>query len=319
MTEEGDYIRETLREFCERTDRGQLLRQWHPARNAPLTPDDILPGSHRMVWWVCERGHEWRAMVKARAAGSGCPVCTNRSVRTGFNDLATTHPALAAEWHPTKNGTLTPRGVTAGSRKKVWWLCGRGHEWQVSVISRTSNRTGCPVCAGKIVVAGVNDLASSFPDIAAEWDSEKNGELCPCGVTPYSNRKVWWRCPMGHSYQAVIASRTTRGSGCPYCSGRKIMPGFNDLATMEPHIAAQWHPTLNRSLTPEMVTVGSNKKVWWKCPEGHVWQAVVYSRTGRRRTGCPVCSGTSVYRHSRILPARYVHGSDKVINPVKSR
>ena len=88
-----------------------------------------------------------------------------------------------------------------------------------------------------------------------------------------------------------MAARTERGCGCPYCAGRKVLPGFNDLATADPRVAAQWHPTLNGSLTPEAVTAGSRKKVWWVCPEGHVWKAAVYARAGSWKSGCPVCAG----------------------------
>ena len=153
------------------------------------------------------------------------------------------------------------------------------------------------MCAGKVIIPGENDLHTLFPEIAAQWYAEKDGTLTPEQVSPYSNRKVWWRCDMGHPYQAVIVARTTHGSGCPYCAGRKVLPGFNDLATVEPKIAAQWHPTLNGSLTPEQVTAGSHRKVWWQCPDGHIWKAVIYSRAGPQKTGCPVCAG-------RIQPAR---------------
>jgi len=70
-----------------------------------------------------------------------------------------------------------------------------------------------------------------------------------------------------------------------------VLKGFNDLATTAPKIAAQWHPELNGSLTPQMVTAGSRKKIWWHCAEGHVWKAVVYSRAGVQKSGCPVCAG----------------------------
>ena len=81
------------------------------------------------------------------------------------------------------------------------------------------------------------------------------------------------------------------GSGCPYCGGRRVLAGFNDLATQAPEVAAQWHPTLNGNLTPSMVTAGSHRKAWWLCPLGHVWKAAVYSRTGKQKCGCPVCAG----------------------------
>lgn len=267
-----------------------LARQWHPTRNGEITPEQVLPGSHRMVWWVCEKGHVWRSQVRSRAAGCGCPVCANREIRPADNSLATKYPQLAAQWHPTKNGPLTPEQIPPGTIRKVWWRCEKGHEWQAGVASRVSG-CGCPVCAGKKVIAGENDLASRFPIIAAQWCPEKNGSLTPRQVTPSSNKKVWWRCELGHDYQASIAARTVNGSGCPYCTGRKVLPGFNDLATLEPKLAAQWHPTLNGSLTPEMVTTGSHRRAWWICGLGHVWKAAIYSRTEPQKCGCPICSG----------------------------
>ena len=269
----------------------ELVKQWHPVRNVPLTPEQVLPGSHKMVWWICEKGHEWRAQIKSRVAGCGCPVCANREIRPAENDLAAQFPELAAQWHPHRNGNLTPDKIAPGSNRKVWWICEKGHEWQAAVASRVSGGNGCPVCAGKKVMPGENDLATRFPEIAAQWHPDRNGALTPREVTPYANRKVWWRCEKGHSYQAAVGARTMRGSGCPYCAGKKVLAGFNDLATLEPEVAKQWHPTLNETLTPEMVTTGSHRKVWWECGQGHVWKAAIYSRTGPKKCGCPVCAG----------------------------
>ena len=141
--------------------------------------------------------------------------------------------------------------------------------------SRTTLGTGCPVCTGRQALAGENDLATLYPDIAAQWDEEKNGALHPSNVTAGSNRRVWWRCEKGHSYRAMIAQRVQRGDGCPYCANRKVLPGFNDLATAAPLVAKQWHESLNGALTPEMVTAGSHKKAWWQCSYGHAWKAVI--------------------------------------------
>ncbi|MBM6919304.1 zinc-ribbon domain-containing protein [Intestinimonas butyriciproducens] len=268
-----------------------LAAQWHPTKNLPLTPRQVLPGSHRIVWWVCERGHTWKAQIKSRVMGCGCPVCSNREVLSGSNDLASQYPQLARQWHPTRNGHLSPDRIAPGTRRKVWWVCEKGHEWQASVVSRTSGGSGCPVCTGKRIIPGENDLASLFPDIAAQWHPTRNGKLSPREFAPGSNHKIWWICSLGHSYTASVASRTMRSCGCPYCAGRKVLPGFNDLASTEPQIALQWHPGLNGSLTPEMVTSGTRRKVWWQCPEGHVWKAAVYSRTGTQKCGCPICAG----------------------------
>ena len=233
----------------------------------PLVPADVSAGSQRSVWWRCEKGHSWRAAVRSRTVGSGCPICAGKQLSLGENDLAALYPALAKQWDAEKNGRLTPRDVLPGAEKKVWWRCERGHSWRAAVSSRTRAGGGCPYCAGKQVLPGFNDLASQRPELAALWDGEKNRALTPQQVTITSNRKVWWRCEKGHSYPAVIASRTN-GSGCPYCTGKKVLAGFNDLATLEPKIAAEWHPTLNGALTPQMVSTGSRKKVWWECPPG---------------------------------------------------
>lgn len=99
---------------------------------------------------------------------------------------------------------------------------------------------------------------------------------------------VWWLCDKGHSWNAGVYSRT-QGNGCPVCSGRRVLKGFNDLATIKPHIAQEWHPTLNGDLLADMVTRASNKRVWWKCLKNHEWQAKILDRT-ISLSNCPVCA-----------------------------
>lgn len=292
-------MRESLAAYCARLHRRDLLDQWDGSRNGTLTPDTVSYGSRQKLWWRCEQGHVWQAAVYTRAGGeSGCPYCAGKRPWPGFNDLASQYPDLAAQWHPTKNGDLRPQDVVAGSRRKVWWQCPKGHVWQAAIASRAGGGAGCPVCAGKQVVPGENDLATLFPQLAQQWDREKNGALTPQQVSSYSNRAAWWRCPLGHSWRAAISARAW-GSDCPYCAGRKVLPGFNDLATRDPAVAAEWDPDLNGALTPQMVTAGSHKKAWWRCPENHVWKAVVYSRTGPKHCGCPVCAGKAKQTRGR--------------------
>lgn len=282
---------QSLFEYCRLHQKQNLLNEWDAERNAPLTAQAVTYGSHTPAWWRCEKGHRWQAAVRSRAAGRGCPVCTGRKLLAGENDLASQYPELAEQWDFTRNGALTPQDVLAGTEKKVWWVCERGHSWLAAVYVRAQARSSCPYCAGKQVLAGFNDLASQAPALAAQWDGARNGSLTPQQVAPKSNRKAWWLCEMGHSYQAAISSRAN-GSGCPYCTNKKVLAGFNDLATVEPRIAAEWHPTLNGTLTPQMVTTGSRKKVWWQGRCGHVWCAVVFSRAGKQHCGCPVCAGS---------------------------
>ena len=194
-------------------------------------------------------------------------------------------------WHPEKNGELDPLSLRSGSKKTVWWQCERGHAWSAPVYSIKAG-TACPYCSGRNAVPGETDLATTRPEILSEWDFEKNTEIDPSTVLPSSHEKVWWKCSLGHSWQAMIFSRTRETTaGCPYCTGKKVLPGFNDLTTKKPRSAAEWYQPLNGELKPENVSPGSNRKVWWRCGEGHVWQAAVYSRTRERASGCPVCAG----------------------------
>ena len=292
----------SLYDYCIEQNNSIILEQWDQEKNAPITPQDILCWTTKKFWWRCEKGHEWQASAQYRIK-SQCPFCANRRVQPGSNDLATTHPEVAAQWHPTKNGTLTPKNVAAGHILKVWWICDKGHEWQASLVNRTRYESYCPVCAGKVIMPGFNDLASAFPDIAAQWHPQKNAPLVPTQVAPHSTRRAWWICELGHEYQSPIRQRTS-GSGCPYCSGKKALPGFNDLATKYPKLAEQWHPELNGELTPEMVTVGSSKRVWWQCPKGHVWKTMIAYRTGKK-SGCPYCSGKKALPEFNDLATKY--------------
>ena len=141
----------------------------------------------------------------------------------------------------------------------------------------------------------------------------KNGSLTPQEIVAGSNRSVWWQCSLGHEWCAKVVDRTRGTNGCPYCANQKVLKGFNDLATTHPRIAAQWYPTLNGKLTPEMVTAGSTHKVWWICPEGHVWRTAVYNRAGRnKQTGCPVCAGNiRVKYRQRYYKDCFAENSDR--------
>ena len=169
-------------------------------------PTTLTAYSNKRVGWKCKRGHTWRSVLASRSAGSGCPVCSNKTVLAGVNDLATINPELASEadgWDPTT--------LTAYSNKKVGWKCEYGHTWR-SVIANRCNGNGCPVCSGRVALLGVNDLATTNPELASEadgWD--------PTTLTAYSGKKVGWKCEYGHKWRSVLASRSA-GTGCPSCA-----------------------------------------------------------------------------------------------------
>lgn len=309
------------------TTNPSLAGEWDYKLNIGLTPSDVTANSGKNVWWHLQydipndymvenlRGKRvdfrWQAAVSDRNNGNGCPFLAGKAVWPGFNDLRTTNPELAKQWHPTKNGELTAVQVTASSNKKVWWLypyddpkTGKhfDFEWEAIVSSRNKG-TGCPFLTGKAVWPGFNDLQTVNPSLAKLWHPTKNGKLKPTQVTINSTKRVWWMYPyddlktgkhFDFEWQSSIVTQNISKHYCPYLSNQAIWNGFNDLQTINPRLASQWHPTKNGNLKPEQVTFGSRRKVWWLLPYDDKktgihydfeWQASISKRA--RGANCP--------------------------------
>jgi hypothetical protein len=212
--------------------------------------------------------------------------------------IAFLFPEVAAQWHPTRNGELTPDQVGAGSGRRCWWRCqvGTDHEWETRAVERTTYGTKCPFCAGQRV-SYTNSLTTLFPEVAMLWHPTKNGDLTPDQVVAGASGRYWWMCPKGpdHAWPAELLNRHPHGdsNGCPFCNGKRVSV-TNNLEALFPEVAGQWHSTKNGELTPGQVVAGSSKKVWWKCPKGsdHEWEAAPASRI--HGTGCPFCAGYAV-------------------------
>ena len=139
---------------------------------------------------------------------------------------------LMAEWDWEKNIDIVPNEVTLGSNRVVHWLGKCGHSWEAQIKSRNLGR-GCPICSGKVILAGFNDLKTSNPELVDEWDYEKNTPLTPENIMPGSHTVVWWKCKNGHTWQASPNHRTSKGRGCPHCCHNpKVLPGTNDFETV---------------------------------------------------------------------------------------
>ena len=288
--------------------RPDLAKEWNYEKNGDLKPEDVSCGCNKKVWWKLPydvpddypvkhlRGKhfdfEWMAAINSRNQGRKCPFLTGNKILKGFNDLATVHPELAKEWHPTKNGDLKPENVHMCSHQKVWWylpydvpmdypiesLRGKhfNFEWCVRVNDRVNYNTGCPFLTGKNVLSGFNDLATVNPKLAKEWHPTKNGKLTPCDIRSNSNQKVWWLLsydvPMDYPIKSLRGkhfnfewqaspNKRQNGNDCPFLSGHAIWKGFNDLATTNPNLADEWAYDLNANLSPQDVAANSSKKV----------------------------------------------------------
>jgi len=275
-------------------------------------PSVVACKSNRKLKWKCKSGHIWESTVTNRVGrNDGCSVCSSHKTLAGFNDLATTDPELAKEAYEWDPSTLS-----RSSNKKVSWKCELGHIWQAPPGSRVGG-SGCPTCANKRLVPGINDLSTTNPELAKQadgWD--------PSTVTKSSNKVFSWVCAKGHKWRTSVGNRH-RGTECPVCIGKRVLPGFNDLATQYPDIAKQafgWDPT---TVTSGSTSGGARE---WLCALGHTWKANVAKRSAG--SNCPYCEGQKAWpgfndlatTHPEIAreafewdPTTLMAGSDKVV------
>ena len=223
----------------------QTLEQFSPTLADQLVDQSlrsIARGSDKKVQWRCpvDPRHVWWASPMNRTNAknpTGCSVCNGKTVIPGVNDVATTHPDVAALM---VDQSLTTK-LTGSSNKKVEFWCGNpSHDhWNAPLSNVARQGTRCPQCSGRRAITGVDDLATTHPALAAELVNQSLATTLKAG----SNASVFWQCSMdpNHTWHATIYSRTAKKTGCPYCSERKIVPGVNDLATT--------HPTPNQKTT----------------------------------------------------------------------
>jgi len=180
-------------------------------------------GSKINLKWQCLKDScreifeiSWSCILR----GQGCSYCAGKQVGLS-NCLATRYPELAKEWHPTKNGNLTPYDITCGSDQDIWWQCSENpkHEWKVSILNRVFNKCNCPFCSGRYADEE-NNLFKNNPKLCEEWDYNKNDKK-PEDYTPYSHSMIWWKCKKcGYEWKASILDRNYN-HGCPKCNKSK--------------------------------------------------------------------------------------------------
>lgn len=270
----------------------ELFRELHATRNSDMDTATLAPNSHAVLFWQCQTNphHVYdMSIAKRTGRGQGCPFCSNKRVLIGENDLESQFPKIADEWHYEKNHGITPREIVYGSQKVVWWRCRDGHEFQTRISHRTKRAVGCPYCSGRRVTDGATDIASTNPEYLEFWDFELNSPLEPKNVSSGSDKEVWWTCKEGHLFKKTVYSFVRQGKGCPTCTGKTVLPGFNDILS-DPMLANEVDVLSNQKANIELDEVhrGSHTKIWWKCSEGHSWSASPDKR--RKGRGCPNCS-----------------------------
>lgn len=225
----GEFHRRPMAGHSLADRQPHLIAEWDQANS--LSPDQVKDRSEYEAWWKCIAcGHRWKAPVKRRTYGAGCPVCgirrraeTQRRPDPGHS-LAELFPLIASQWDPVRNAPLTALDVSPRSSQTAFWRCDQAddHFWPTRVAERTGggNRagTGCPFCptAQRPRASSTNNLSLS-EKLMADFDRERN-TVDPTTVTTSARTIVHWRCPhCDHRWEQSVNQRS-QCDGCPSCN-----------------------------------------------------------------------------------------------------
>jgi len=285
--------------------RPDIAKDWHPYKNAPLTPNDVLAGGTKRIWWICKHGHEWQTTIGLRVmAGTGCPKCTNQTSRIEiavYSELC----ALFADVEWREKIARWECDILLGNRKigieidGVYWHSrkpdlelAKSAAFEASGIQLFRLReNGLPLLSERdisfkssedkfLVVSRLVNSLLKHAELSDQQRVKLRDYIKESGLI---NEKL---------YRKLVADLPAPPAG-------------QSLADKYPEIAAQWAYDLNAPLSPEHFRPQANKKVWWRCKDGHTWKTTLNIRV-HQRTGCPVCPRRRVVKvtNGRNLAAR---------------
>lgn len=306
----GRAVNSRTGENCLAKRHPVIALDFDVSKNYPRTPHNTVFGTQHTIWWLCHVcRHSWQTHGAVRThSGHGCPACANKAVNNfdGRNSMAQTHAHLILEFDFTKNHPKTPENLTGGTGHLLWWkCCVCTHQWQATGGSRIDRRrgikadtNGCPACANQCInnSDARNTLRVTHPQLASEFDAQKNYPKTIDNLTAGSFFSLWWRCcTCQHSWRTTGANRSG-GSGCPACQNLEVnnFDARNSMSKTHPHMALDFDCGKNATRTPDNTVAGTCMMIWWACQKcRHSWRTSGNSRVNKQ-TGCPACSNKQV-------------------------
>jgi len=276
---------------------------WEKNNKENIYPWDYTYGSNKKVNWICSKDphHTYKQGIKRKTgiAKNECPICASKQAccENFCNTLYGTHPELRDIWVEEKNGDM--RKCFPTSKKHMWWRCrvDPHHVYSQTIGSKTGYNLGCPFCANQKICCekGCNSVYFTHPDLRNIWHWEKNGEM----KTRFagSAEMVYWYCEKNrehHVYQQSLNNKTSGNNGCPFCTNKKVCceNACNTIYRTHPKLIEQWDEKKNGDI--KLYPAGSNKIVWWICPEKKHSYKQVINYKAMNIANCPLCKASGL-------------------------
>lgn len=256
-----------------------------------MDPFTVAEKSDKTVNWICRNNpkHKWSASFKQRANGTGnCPECRGWH----YNKMLWQERPDLEKYFDTRKNKRLFKSYSFKSNDKVWWICEKGHSFERAICNAViANSFECSICTNKQLAVGINDLASQFPELAAEFDCERN-KITPDQVIQNSMTEYWWHCKEGHDFFRSSYYRTTSFSRCPICTRTIVVKGINDFQTVYPKILEIWDYDKN-DVKPDEISDRNTGKFTFKCSKGHTYDSYL-STAIYNNFNCLICNNVLI-------------------------
>lgn len=279
----------------------EIANEWVYELN-DTTPDSIFPENMTYRRWECgDCGQIFSATTKGRTEGTeSCPYCAELKATPGVNSFAALYPQLLNTF--SKDNPFNPDLVFPSFKKRTIWECHEyGLQWAAPLNDVVEGRRECPYCSGEKAVPGKTSLKALYPELAKEYYD--GNPISSDHVLPSYGEYVFWKCQeYGELYRARVREKVDGSATCPYCSGRKAVPGVNSLEALYPEIAMELHKEVYNA---DNILPTLTSRLEWKCQTyGLPYMATVKGLVDETES-CPYCAERQAVPGVNSLKALY--------------
>lgn len=273
------------------TTNPEICQLWDYEKNYNLTPKDVMKGQHKKVWWKGKCGHSWEATIYHIVGGRGCPICRKES-KTSFPEQAIYYfvkkyysDAINGDRHLGKELDIFIPSIKVAIEYD-------GQRWHTDIKKDEEKNRLCR--ENGIVLYRIREKDCWF------WSEDDYLRLIPCESANEKELENAIQCLFiflnGPLFCKISINEEKVNIYNQYIKSRKN----NSLLEKNFKLASEWNTEKNGDLTPDMVTVNSGKKVWWRANCNHEWEATIASRN-RTGCGCPYCNGNRLLKGENDL------------------